>query len=181
MAILNRLRSLAILGFALTLAIGPASAQDGTLEYAVKANYLYKFGPFVEWPASAFQGPSTPFNVCVAGDDPFGSVLDDATRGQSVQGHPVVVRRMPTVAPGAPCHVLYLGHSRSQTPAEALKAVRSEPVLTVTDERQGTSRGIVHFVLKDGRVRFSLDAEAAQASGLALSSKLLALSVGTPR
>ena len=181
MAFLNRLLSAAILGFALSWAIAPASAQDGSLEYAVKANYLYKFGPFVEWPASAFSSPASPFNVCVAGEDPFGSVLDEAVRGQAVQGHPVVVRRMPTVTAGAPCHVLYLGRSRSQTPAEALKAVHNEPVLTVTDERQGTGRGIVNFVLKDGRVRFGLDAEAAQASGLALSSKLLALSVGTPR
>ena len=181
MAILSRLRFATILGFALACVIGPAAAQDATLEYAVKANYLYKFGPFVEWPASAFSGPTSPFNVCVAGDDPFGAVLDEATRGQAVQGHPVVVRRMAVVLAGAPCHVLYLGRSRNQTPAEALKAVRNEPVLTVTDEHQGTSRGMVNFVLKDGRVRFGLDAEAAQASGLALSSKLLALSVGPPR
>jgi hypothetical protein len=161
--------------------MAPAQAQDATLEYAVKANYLYKFGPFVEWPAEAFPAPNSPFNVCVAGDDPFGPVLDEAARGQSVQGHPVAVHRLAAVTASASCHVLYLGRSRTQTPAEALKAVRNQPVLTVSDERQGTSRGIVNFVLKDGRVRFALDAEAAQANGLALSSKLLALSVGAPR
>jgi hypothetical protein len=37
-----------------------AEATDGDqLEYAVKASYVTKFGPFVEWPASAFVKRST--------------------------------------------------------------------------------------------------------------------------
>jgi hypothetical protein len=77
--------------------------------------------------------------------------------------------------------VLYIGRSRSQAPAEALRAVRNLPVLTVTDEAQGLSGGIVEFELRDGRVRFALDAAAAEASGLALSSKLEALATSVRR
>ena len=162
--------------------IKPAVAADSpTLEYAVKANYLYKFGPFVDWPAEAFPGPAAPFNVCVVGEDPFGAVLDEAVKGQTVQGRPVSVRRLQAVAGETGCQVLYLGRSKTQTTADALKAVRAEPVLTVTDERLGGAGGIVHFVLKDGRVRFSLSPAAAQTAGLTLSSKLLALRVGAGR
>ena len=79
--------------------------------------------------------------------------------------------------------VLYLTDPRPSPPAQAeiLRSVREEPVLTVTDERLGAAGGIVHFVLRDGRVRFSLNPAAAQAAGLTLSSKLLALSVGPGR
>lgn len=146
-----------------------------TLEYAVKANYLYKFGPFVEWPQRAFPGSGSPFKVCVLGDDPFGPGLDDAIRGQAVAGHPVVVRRVQTIAANLDCHVLYIGQASAQTPAEVLRMLRDQPVLTVTDERQGVAGGIVHFVLRDGRVRFEIDPGAAQLSGLVLSSKLLGL------
>jgi hypothetical protein len=164
----------------LTLAILlPATtwAQSGGLEYAVKANYLYKFGPFVEWPASVFANASSPFNVCILGDDPFGAALDDAVRGQTVAGHPVAVRRLRLASNNPDCHVLYLGRSKPQKTLEVLRLLRGAPVLTVTDEQQGVSGGIVHFVLRDGRVRFEIDAVAAQANGLGLSSKLLALAI----
>lgn len=174
-------RGLAVLA-ALVLAIWGASAGEGlaqpaALEYAVKANFLYKFGPFVEWPSQAFASPSSPFNVCVAGEDPFGSALDDAVRGQTVEGHPVVVRRLKTVSASPPCHVLYVGRSPDQKPADIMRLVRGTPVLTVTDEQLGTFGGIVHFVLRQGRVRFGVDAGTAQADGLAISSKLLQLAV----
>ena len=32
----------------------PLAAQSPNVEYAVKATYLYKFAPFVEWPAGTF-------------------------------------------------------------------------------------------------------------------------------
>jgi hypothetical protein len=191
MAILNRTgarargRGVWPLAAALSLALAgptPVGAADGpSLEYAVKANYLYKFGPFVDWPEDTFTGPAAPFNVCIAGEDPFGAALDEAIKGQSVQGRPVAVRRLTTVAGESGCQVLYLGRSKTQTTVEALRVVRAEPVLTVTDERLGGAGGIVHFVLRDGRVGFSLNPAAAQSAGLTLSSKLLALSVGPGR
>ncbi len=157
------------------------AAVAPALEYAVKANYLYKFGPFVEWPASAFATPTAPFNVCVLGNDPFGTALDDAVRGQTISGHPVAVRRLQRVSGNPDCHVLYMGRSGTQKTAEALRMLRDMPVLTVTDEQQGVDGGIVHFVLQNGRVRFVIDTAAAQASGLVLSSKLLGLSASPTR
>ena len=37
----------------------PAAAQDRTLEYSVKATYLYKFIPFIAWPVNAFASPAS--------------------------------------------------------------------------------------------------------------------------
>jgi hypothetical protein len=176
-----RAAALALAGGAAAFAAGPARAQEPSLEYAVKANYLYKLGPFVEWPPGAFAGPASPFNVCVLGADPFGQVLEDAVRGQTVNGRPVAIRRLQVISGVPACHVLYLGRSQAQSPAEALKALRGAPVLTVTDERQGFSGGVVHFVLRQGRVRFMLDVGAARANGLAISSKLLGLAISMRR
>lgn len=156
---------------------GAALAQAPNLEYAVKANYLYKFGPFVEWPPRVFAGATSPFTVCVFGEDPFGRALDEAARGQTVAGRPVAVVRLRAIATPPPCHVLYVGRSREQTPTEVLEILRGAPVLTVTDDRQGVAGGMVHFVLHEGRVRFGLNASLAQAGGLTLSSKLLSLAL----
>jgi hypothetical protein len=158
----------------------PAAELAGA-EYAIKANYLYKLGPFVDWPARSFPTPASPFNVCVLGEDPFGSALDEAVRGQTVNGHPVEVRRLKAAPTDARCQVLYLGRFRSEPAAEVLRSLQGQPVLTVTDAGQGMVGGMVHFVLKDGRVRFALDVAAAQASGLQLSSKLQSLAVSLQR
>jgi hypothetical protein len=174
----RRMRAARILAGAVVALFTSATAvlaQPAALEYAVKANYLYKFGPFVGWPSDAFANAGSPFKVCVLGEDPFGAALDEATRGQTVAGHPVVVRRLQGVSVNPDCHVVYVGRSRAQKPAEVLRMLRDQPVLTVTDEGQGVTGGIIHFVLRDGRVRFEIDTGAAQVSGLALSSKLLGL------
>ena len=158
----------------------PLAAAAQSLEWAVKASFLYKFGPFIEWPASAFPAPSSPFVICVFGADPFGDLLDQAARGQTVAGHPVVVRRIESVQGPVDCQVVFVSRSRRQSPAEALRALRGLPVLTVTDARQGIDGGIIHFVVQDGRVRFTIDNGLARAGGLVLSSKLLALAT-TPQ
>jgi hypothetical protein len=185
-----RLRHGVVALLALATAVGAAApldrarAQPSSLEYAVKAAYLYKVAPFIEWPASAFPGGGGPFSICVQGADPFGAALDQAVAGQRVGVHPITVRRMDAVSADSGCQILYAGGSRRQSVIDALRTVRGAPVLTVTDgERPPAGRGVIHFVLKDGRVRFDIDDQAASENGLSISAKLLslALSVRTRR
>jgi hypothetical protein len=167
--------AIALLGGALLPAW--AAGQTAALEYAVKASFLYKLGPFIGWPPQAFASSAASFNVCVVGADPFGAALDRAVQGQTIDGRPIAIRRMMTVTRGSGCQVVYFGSAPPQSRAEALDALRGAPVLTVTDERNGGAGGLVHFVLRDGRVRFGVDALRAKACGLTVSSKLLSLAV----
>lgn len=161
----------------------PARAQPGSLELAVKATYLAKFAPFIEWPKAAFASPESAFVLCVAGDDPFGRLLDEAVAGAHIYGRPVSVRRLSAVARNSGCEILYAGGSPAQSVAAALAAVRGTPVLTVTDrERNGGAKGIINFVIEDNHVRFEIDDAAAAEDGLVISSKLLSLAANvTPR
>lgn len=172
-----------VLGWALLVSAvlaGGAAAQPGgqtALEVAVKATDLYKFAAFVQWPPGAL-GPSEPAVLCVAGDDPFGPVLEQVVRGQRIGGRPIVVMHLDRVDRGAPCHVLFVAPSRRQSLTEALDRVRGQPVLTITDAgADAGARGMIDFVLKDNRVRFRIDARAAERGGLMISSKLLDLAV----
>src|SRR5205814_1963606 len=125
---------------ALCLALaGPAHAAE-PLEYAVKAAYLAKFPFYVDWPPAVFPAPGSPLNLCVVGEDPFGSVLDEAVAGQQVQGHAVTIRRLKGSARDANCHIAYLG-----TDAR-LENWRNGTVLVVTDG--ANAPGMINFVLK---------------------------------
>lgn len=169
--------ALAVLSAAvLSLATVGAAGAAGSLEAAVKATYLYKFVPFVEWPSAAFSSPTQPVVLCVLGGDPFGAVLDQAVRGQKVGARSIAVRRLTRAEKATGCHVLYLSAPRAPAAAEAIHSAHGAPVLTVTDQADGAG-GIVNFVLRDNRVRFTINSRAAAENGLTISSKLLSLAL----
>ncbi|MGB7541430.1 MAG: YfiR family protein, partial [Burkholderiales bacterium] len=153
-----------------------ATAHAQVQEYALKAAFLSKFGLYVEWPSSAFSSPTSPFNLCVAGQDPFGESLDKAVAGERINGHNVVIRRLKTVGRESGCHILYIGGSDAQRGVQVIETVRGSSALTVSDARgSGSGTGIIDFVITDNRVRFDIDDEAAAQNGLVISSKLLSL------
>jgi len=155
-----------------------AFAQDRSLEYAVKATYVYKFAPFVQWPPQAFDSPTAPLTLCVLANDSVAAVVDEAVRGQAVDGRPIVVQHVTLPLRNVRCHILYVASPRAATLTQALDAVRGRPVLTVADEAPGGVPGlVVDLVTVDGRVRFEVDLRAAAENGLEVSSKLLALAI----
>ena len=160
-------------GVLATLLVLSPQARAQSLETAVKATYLYKFAPFVEWPAKAFETPTSPLMVCVQGDDPFGPMLDRAIAGQKVDAHPVQLRRLEVVDAASGCHIAFIAGSKRQAQAEALKALRGTGALTVTDG----GAGAIRFVMQNDRVRFEIDPAEVSADGLVLSSKLLSLAL----
>ncbi|MDO8802223.1 YfiR family protein [Phenylobacterium sp.] len=155
--------------------VGAAGAA-GSLEAPVKATYLYKLVPFVEWPAGAFASPTQPVVLCLLGGDPFGAVLDQAVRGQKIGARAIVVHRLAKAEKATGCHVLYLSAPRALGAAEALQSAHGAPVLTVTDQAAGAG-AVVNFVLRENRVRFTIDSRAAAENGLTISSKLLSLAL----
>lgn len=159
----------------LSLFTAPLFAQAG-VEYAVKATYLYKFVPFVEWPAGTFASPVDPFVICIAGTDAVSDLVDEAVKGQRVGGHAIeVVHLSATRMADARCQLLYIAEHGAQA-ATTLERVRGKPVLTVTDDARD-AHGIANFVVQGNRVRFEIDQNAAAENGLAISSKLLDLAV----
>lgn len=150
------------------------AAENSSLEYAVKAAYLYKFGLYVDWPPSAFSSPDSALNLCIVGEDPFGTTLDEAVRNQVINGRPITIRRMKAGAPVTGCHIMYVGTGAILPTGQDPRALRGKGLLTVSDM---PGIGIITFVIKDNRVRFDIDEDAAAQSGIGISSKLLDLAL----
>lgn len=161
---------------ALLLASAPASGAIS--DTAVKAAFLPRFARYVTWPPSAMPAANQPMLLCVIGDDPFGNDLAQAIVGQQVDGHGFEIRRLPSAAGASGCEIAFVDGSRSQSVGQMLADLGRQPILTVTDSRDGRDRGIVHFEIVDGRVRFFIDNVQAQQHGLTISSRLLALAIG---
>jgi hypothetical protein len=82
---------------------------------------------------------------------------------------------MDSAAGADSCQIAFIGGSHA---AALLAALGNKPVLTVTDSNSGPERGIIHFVVDAGRVRFFIDQSAATRRALSISSRLLALAIG---
>lgn len=163
----------------LACAASPANSPE-SLERAIQANFLFKFAPFVEWPPAAFTAADKGFVICVAGEDPFGSVLNEVVRGQKVAQRPVIVRRTGAQGDPAGCQILFAGPSAAPDYAP-FAAAQGQPVLTVTDKGAGPAGAMIEFVRQGGHVRFQIDDGAARANGLKISSKLLGLAIAVDR
>ena len=162
---------------AATLAASPAHAQAS--EDAVKAAFLPKFARYVELPGNAQPGPGQPFYLCLIGRDPFGALVDRAAENEVIDGHPVAVRRFASTdsAAVAGCHLAFVSGASDTTTLQMLAVLRRQATLTITDARWGRARGMIHFAVVAGRVRFHIDQGSASARGIAISSRLLALAV----
>ena len=160
---------------AVTAAVAAGTAARADVSASdVKAAFLPRFARYVTWPPSASPSGAEPFVLCVIGDDPFGNEIDSAARSQSVDGRKIVVRRIASASSAGVCQIAYVAGTRV---GEALASLRGKPVLTVTDAINGGQRGIIHFSVVNGRVRFFIDDADAERRGLKISSRLLALAI----
>ncbi|MEP7308100.1 MAG: YfiR family protein [Acidobacteriota bacterium] len=152
---------------------GTALARSATLEYQVKAAFLLSFVTFTEWPATAFESPSSSLRICVMGDDPFDGSLARTVQGETVAGHPVVTHHVDGGDALTDCHVLFVPRA-ADARAAIERSGAGAPLLTI-GEADGPGRAgvIINFAIDQGQVRFDVDRTAAERRGLRLSSKLL--------
>jgi hypothetical protein len=161
-------------GLLLALLFGTAVGAAAPDEYQVEAVFLLHFTQFVEWPAQAFGDAHTPFVIGVLGRDPFGSALDDAVRGETVNGHPLVVKRFPGAADVSPCQILFIDRSAVSDANRVIGSVSHNGTLTVSDVAvPGPEDVIIRFLNEDRRIRLRINVDFARTAGLTISSKLL--------
>jgi hypothetical protein len=160
-----------LIGIAALFAAEAVLAQSPT-EAAIKTAFLVKFGAYIGWPSAG--GPIT---LCLVGRDVFGNAVDRAAASEQIDGRRVEIRRLEAVSRASGCDMAFLAGSNRQSIPAALAALSGARVLTVTDSRLGSARGIIHFQLSANRVRFHIDDRSAAANGLAISSKLLNLAL----
>jgi len=177
------LRAALVLGFALALAPPPAAPLwsappepewSPAFEYQVKVGFLYNFTKFVEWPPDAFAGPGAPLIIGVLGSGSFCDALEASLKDKTVNGRPIAVRRFRRPEDLTPTQVLFISPSLGREVGRLLKSLERAPVLTVGDmDRFASLGGIINFTIRDHRVGFEVNIDAASRAGLRISSQLL--------
>lgn len=162
------MRAVLVAALLASASVAVPNAQEVSQEYQIKAAYLYNFLKYVEW-----QEPvDRTFKICVAGQNPFGGVLEALTKNERVRGNPVQTELILGFEPG--CDVIFTPRT-SNIPAY-LQGAAGMPILTVGETPRFIEQGgIVNFFLENGKVRFEINRNAAERAGLRISSRLLQL------
>jgi hypothetical protein len=146
---------------------------DSPSEYQLKAAFLFNFAKFIDWPPGNSQSP---FAICVLGNDPFGNDLNDDLQGKMIGNQHLEIRRFKDKLEARRCRMVFVSSSESAHLADIFESLRGGNVLTVGDTSGfAEAGGVIEFTLEDSRVRFTINTDAANRSGLTFSSKLLAL------
>lgn len=154
----------------------PARAQPATDEYKVKAAFLFHFAQLVDWPATALNATDQTVSLCVFDDEPRLQELQTTLEGKSVGTRTLHVRLLSQVQAAQGCNILFLSHDESLRQAAVLKSLRGLPVLTVGETDNFLSAGgMIRLRLDQDKVRFDINAGAADSSHLKISSRLLML------
>lgn len=169
-AAVGRGLSLAAAFAAALLLAGPASAQT---EYQVKAAILYNIARFVDWPVT--RRGQTAVNLCILGSDPFGREID-VLDGKPVGTGVLKIRRIGRPEETGICNMLFIPQAEAARLPSLLASVKDRPVLTITETPGAAERGaVLNLFLEQNRIRFEINVDAVQRSGLTISSQLLKL------
>jgi ABC-type sugar transport system substrate-binding protein len=148
-----------------------ATADPRALERNVKAAFLYKFMSYVEWPADV-----PVMTIGVIGADDMAAALTAVTAGRTINGKALVVRQLADNDPLTGVQAIFVDGLDGPQLSAVLRRAQQRSVLSVTDDAGGLARGsVIGFRVLEGRVRFDVSLEAAERSGLRLSSRMLAV------
>jgi hypothetical protein len=142
----------------------------------VKAEYLYRFLGYVDFPRTVLPQPDSPLVIGVMGAEDVYEALADTLPMRTVGLRQVLRRRLQAGDSLAGVHLVYAGGKVALQQEALISAARSSPVLLVTDAPGGLSAGAVfNFMMIGDQLRFEASLEAANRASLHVSSRVLVL------
>jgi hypothetical protein len=148
-----------------------SSWADAPREYAVKAAFLFKLTKYVQWPPS----PPT-FSIGVLGEDPFGNVLDELVKGESINKRHVTIKHSLKVDDLKSCDVVFISKSEKGQLRAILHELGQNKILTVGDtEGFCHEGGIINLIIDNGRLSFEINSTAAKKRGIVIDPQVLSL------
>jgi hypothetical protein len=142
-------------------------------EYQVKAAFLYNFVKFTNWKPERFATPESPIVIGILGRNPFGDELEKIVKDRNVNNRPIEVKLVNSLEEATSCHVLFVSAASFSETSEILQKLGDACVLTVGEsEAFAQAGGMITFVPEKDKIRFEIDAPAAEHQGVKISAQL---------
>ncbi len=139
----------------------------------IKAAYLYQFSKFSEW-----ENPSEILVIGIVGAKETTASFN-TINGKNVAGKRIKVRWILTQEELQDCcSVVFFANDKKDQFEHFYSAVSNKPVLTVLDyEYDASHKGMIRFVQKGVKLKFSVDNTLARSQSIKLSTFLLQVAI----
>lgn len=149
------------------------SADSETVsEYTRKADFIYKFSKFIQWPDKTDK-----LNLCIYGKDPFGPALDKLNNKLSNKRIIKVVRTR-SINQVKKCHIAFINNI-PETPRyykRVMRRISRGGVLTISNADKAHDYEVMIGLINNKNITFKANDSRINKSKLRISSKLLRLS-----
>ena len=155
------------------LAFPKGTAQAASSRaYVIKAGFIYNFTRFIKWPSpSKFDGNE--YNICVLGDNPFGSILERLEEKHRFKERPLKIKLDVSRSDFRGCHILFVSFSERFNIEKIVEQTKNFQVLTVGDTEGFAERGIdINLLVADNKVKFEISKQCLDRKRFKVSSEL---------
>jgi len=159
-----------------------AAQAAGASEHEIKAAFLFKFLGYADLPKNAFEHADDPITVAVFNAEDVAADLSRISAGRTIGNRPVAIRLITENDSLTGVQMLFIGGSGRPSANRLVKAAQQRPILIVT-EGDGVfdQGGMINFRIVDGKIRFEVSLDAAEKSGIRLSSRLLSVALNVQK
>lgn len=174
---MSRAFGLGLLALVLSVATSAQTPEaGGEAEQHVRAQFVYNFANFVEWPEDAFVDAKAPLNICLFGQVHFAPYLY-TFNGALIGARALAVQHSTSIEKiRSGCHILYVGQDERVRLPDFWQKIEYLYVLSVGNRDDFANKGGIINIFRTGdRMRFDVNIENALINGLFLDSDLLAL------
>lgn len=155
----------------------PAVASDSK-EYLVKAAFIYNFVKFVEWPGDMAVAKQSKLDICVLGKNVLSSAGSIFKKASTPSLKLNLQTESSAAAAAEHCHIVYISASEAGREKEILSQLKGKPVLVVGDVPEFIqNNGMIGFVLRDDKVKLTINRRAIEAAGLRVDAQLLEIAL----
>ncbi len=150
--------------------INPAFANN--LEHKIKAVLAYKIMAYIHWPSSTFDAADRNIKVGVLGDDAVFNVFK-SLEGKKIGDQNIIVDQVTSLDNLTSYNSIFISRNSKFSWQEVMKTLKDSSTLTLGEiDRFAESGGMIGFYNFQDKIRFLINREKAENSGLKINAQL---------
>lgn len=155
-----------------SLSISKAAIVDDDQIVVYKSMFIYNFIKHIQWPVEV---KSIQIGV-VGNDDQILAAFEKMAKTKSTPLLQINVKKI-TPAESASCQIVYV-LSRVNQIDDLLSEVKEKPIVIIADNENLLSKtAFISFKLLDNKLKFKINKDAFDRSGLKISSSLISMAI----
>ncbi|MGV3507827.1 MAG: YfiR family protein [Sphingobacteriaceae bacterium] len=144
-------------------------------DYAIKANIIYHFTKYIDWPESKKSGE---FIIGIIGETRLYNELQKIIADKRVGNQKIVIKKFSESANVNSCHILFISDDQSSSLKSIVGRTAGRSVLLVSESDGLARRGsCINFDVVSERLKLEVNKNNIEERNLSIANELLKLAI----